>query len=456
MSNFTNDEFRKLLRRSSDEFRLHPTDKVWKNISKKLNERRRRVGFATASFLLLTSLLGYFVVQNKDSIKPIESASAEFNNTSDYTSRKSSPKEFSDKNTLPKTESITSKSDAIDLSFVKKVQVNKPERAIIRQLYPKSLFKEVKNNQVAQLQVPQKKEPFSFSIIDIEPELQTSSAEENIVSVSDPSEKLLTIESVINTYKSVLPKKKQLSFQVFFTPTVSYRKLTENKSYLRSVPQSNAAINYAVLYDVNDAVTHKPDMGLELGFAAKYPIAKNLKLRGGVQFNMSRYDIKAFDYTTEYATIALNNRNGVGYTGSRSNHRNFGGGKEDWLQNIYFQVSAPVGVEIKLAGNKNTSFGVASTIQPSYMLGDRAYLISTDYKNYSEVPWLMRRWNVATSLETFVSYSTGKLNWQVGPQVRYQLLSSFVTEYPVKENIFDFGLKVGVSINKDKKNPNNK
>jgi hypothetical protein len=91
---------------------------------------------------------------------------------------------------------------------------------------------------------------------------------------------------------------------------------------------------------------------------------------------------------------------------------------------------------------------MAATIQPTYVLGDRAYLISTDYKNYSQVPWLMRRWNVNTSLETFVSYSTGTLRWQVGPQVRYQLLSSFVEKYPVKENLFDYGLKIAVSIDK--------
>jgi hypothetical protein len=81
-------------------------------------------------------------------------------------------------------------------------------------------------------------------------------------------------------------------------------------------------------------------------------------------------------------------------------------------------------------------------------VGERAYLISSDYKNYTEVPWLTRKWNVATNLETFVSYSTGKMQWQVGPQVRYQLLSSFNSKYPVKENLFDFGLKVGVSLNK--------
>jgi hypothetical protein len=203
---------------------------------------------------------------------------------------------------------------------------------------------------------------------------------------------------------------------------------------------------------VNDAVTHKPDMGLELGFNAKYAVAKNIKLKGGLQFNMSRYDIKAFTYPTEVARIALNNSTyGVDYVGATTNYRNFGGGTANWLQTLYFQAAVPLGVEVKLAGNTGTSFGVASTIQPTYILSDRAYMISTDYKNYTEVPWLVRRWNMNTSFETFVAYETGKMKWQVGPQIRYQLLSSFVSKYPVRENLFDFGLKVGVSLNNTKK-----
>ena len=74
-------------------------------------------------------------------------------------------------------------------------------------------------------------------------------------------------------------------------------------------------------------------------------------------------------------------------------------------------------------------------------------MISTDYKNYVEVPQLIRRWNISTSFETFAGYSTGKINWKIGPQVRYQLLSSFQQKYPVKEHIFDFGLKVGIMLN---------
>ena len=92
--------------------------------------------------------------------------------------------------------------------------------------------------------------------------------------------------------------------------------------------------------------------------------------------------------------------------------------------------------------------GIAGTLQPTYILSDKAYLISTDFKNYAEVPRLIRHVNLNTSFETFVNYTSGKTNWQIGPQVRYQVLSSFQNKYPVKENLFDFGVKVGVSINK--------
>jgi hypothetical protein len=60
--------------------------------------------------------------------------------------------------------------------------------------------------------------------------------------------------------------------------------------------------------------------------AAKYQIAKSIKLRGGVQFNVNRYDIKAFAAPTEMATIALTTgANQVDFVGSSSNYRNFNG-----------------------------------------------------------------------------------------------------------------------------------
>jgi hypothetical protein len=257
----------------------------------------------------------------------------------------------------------------------------------------------------------------------------------------------LTIESVVNSYKPQRIRKK-ISWQLYFTPTVSYRRLSANKAYKNS-PAFADPINYpfASLSDVNKAVTHKPDMGLEIGFSTRYPLSKNLNLRGGLQFNVNRYDIKAFVYNGEQATINLNGAGNNSVT-AWTYYRNYNGYKTDWLKNFYFSVSAPIGAELTLFGNKKTSFGIAGTVQPTYILSDRAYLISTDYKNYAEVPSLIRNVNLNTSFETFINYtSRNKTKWQVGPQVRYQVLSSFQNKYPVRENLFDFGLKIGVTLN---------
>ena len=189
-------------------------------------------------------------------------------------------------------------------------------------------------------------------------------------------------------------------------------------------------------------------MGLQVGFSAGYPISKSLKIFAGFQFNVSKYDIKASFSTGEVTTFALNTGSGANSVSTISNYRNSGGGKADWLRNLYFSASVPLGIELKLTGNDKTSLGISGSIQPTFILSDRAYLLSTDYKNYAEVPSLTRKWNMNTSFEIFAAYSTGKINWRIGPQVRYQLKSSYVAKYPFTEHLFDFGLKLGVMLKK--------
>ena len=66
---------------------------------------------------------------------------------------------------------------------------------------------------------------------------------------------------------------------------------------------------FAYLSDVNSVVTHKPDLGLQVGISGRYPITKSVNLRGGFQFNINRYDIKAYAFNGEIATIDLNGGN---------------------------------------------------------------------------------------------------------------------------------------------------
>lgn len=463
-SNFTNDDLEQFLRQSADSCRMRPSEDVWKGISKSLTEQKRRVRFATGAFLMAASLLGFFLIDSSKTVtRTVASASAEVNNSNAYaspeaatgstlspdqafTAKKQRPAPVRNINTAPRflhdqPAAGTAGAAVSDDAPVTTIAAAKPAKELAP-VVPLFNSGELASALEGQTIAPP---PVALS----EKLQEAAVANTSVAEATKEERQLLSIENVTSVFRA-LRSKNRFSFEFFFTPTVSYRKLSENKAYLRAGSGSpTAAVNLASFYSVNSAVTHKPDIGLELGFAAKYPVAKNVKIKGGLQFNMNRYDIKAFTYTPEVATIALNTGGSrVSYVGSVTPYRNFGGNSTDWLQNLYFQASAPIGVEVMLPSKKPVRFGISSTLQPTYILGDRAYLISSDYKNYTEVPWLTRKWNVNTNLETFVSYSTGKMNWHVGPQVRYQLLSSFMTKYPVKENLFDFGMKVGVSINK--------
>ncbi|HEY1114075.1 MAG TPA: hypothetical protein VGE66_10970 [Chitinophagaceae bacterium] len=467
-SNFTNDDFEQFLRQNADSCRLRPSEDLWKGVSRKLNKQKRRVRLATGVFLMAASFLGFFLVDSSQSMnRTLATATAEVNGTDSRENdglaatqtapavkstapQKQKPAAVRDIHTAPGFFRPQASASTADATTAKEIfSTPSPASDIagrppVTELAPViPMFRsEDLSSALASKTAEALPDKFSDQIASAPVAEATNTEKEK------KDRDLLSVESVASVFRALRPKSK-FTFQVFFTPTVSYRKLSENKAYLQSAPPNpTATTNIASFYSVNNAVTHKPDIGIELGIAAKYPVTKNIKVKGGLQFNMNRYDIKAFSYAPEVATIALNTGNNqADYFGSVTRYRNFGGNTTNWLQNFYFQVSAPVGVELTLGSKKETRFGIASSLQPTYLVRDRAYLISSDYKNYTEVPWLTRKWNVNTSVETFVSYSTGRMRWQVGPQVRYQLLSSFITEYPVKENLFDFGLKVGVSLN---------
>jgi hypothetical protein len=261
-----------------------------------------------------------------------------------------------------------------------------------------------------------------------------------------------TIESVVNSYM-YRPNRKKWGWELYFSPTVSYRTLSENTEFISMARYNNimtgGAGNSPSYYstDVNSVVKHKPDIGFKVGVKASYPVSKWLSFTTGFQLGVSKYDIKAYQHSSEPATIALSTAiAGNNTVTTMTNYRNGSGQKVNWLRNFYFAASVPVGMELKLSDGTRNYFGIATTLQPTYVLDNRAYLISTDYKNYAEVPSLTRRFNLNTSFEIYSAHTTGKIRWRIGPQVHYQVMSSFIKNYPIKEHLFDFGLKLGVQL----------
>ncbi|HWJ30543.1 MAG TPA: hypothetical protein VNS32_28680, partial [Flavisolibacter sp.] len=435
--NFTDENFEHFLKQNADGLRMRPTDKVWNSISNRINNRRRKTRIIFGISLLIATALGYYITEQ--STTGTHTTINKNGSTATQPSGSQNAIQLNANQEHRTAEAGKRTTRAKQNFIIPKLYIN-PEQTLVSN---QSVF----NNSIVP-EAPLASNSFTPTIVDSDPGLATTSEPNTSLQAEERNALFpLSIESVVNLYKP-RPGGKKLGLQLYFTPTVSYRKLGENKSYLRSVPANSIPYTYPSLYDINNVVTHKPDFGFELGLAAKYPLSQSMKLRGGLQFNVSRYGIKAFNSPYQLATITLNTGNGVQSMNALTTYNNFTGFNSSWLENFYFQVSAPVGLEFKVRGDEKMQFGVATTVQPTYVLSDRAYIISTDYKNYAQIPSLTRRWNVNTSLETFVSYSTGHMKWQVGPQVRYQLLSSFVNKYPVKENLFDFGLKVGISLNK--------
>lgn len=469
-NNFNNREFEQYVKRNADQYRMIPSEKVWKGINSSLHTRKRWYGFGLALLLLLTGgsvtwvMVSYPVSQKQNissvkndqfivPIQPVNPSQASSNLTSENISNLLPFNKFNKQDNAPVQD------NQIVVTVINKDPEYNTESSLIAGNKVNVSASPVDEHFP---EIPaEKKEAANLNIV----AANNITGTDNIIVVEEASVNRsaeipenrntqnkgiyfypLSIESVVNTYQPKTLNKK-LTWQLYFAPTVSYRKLRENTSYQSSSTNNATGYPFASLSDVNKAVVHKPDMGLELGVSARYPLTKNLKLRGGLQFNINRYDIKAFVFNGEQATINLSGGAGNNSVSAWTNYRNYNGFKSDWLKNFYFTVSAPIGAELKLLGNNKTNFGIAGTVQPTYILSDRAYLISTDYKNYAEVPWLIRNVNVNTSFETFISYTSHSTKWQIGPQVRYQILSSFQNKYPIKENLFDFGLKVGVIFN---------
>jgi hypothetical protein len=472
-SNYRNREFEQFVKESADQYRMFPSEKVWKGINNTLHTRRKWYGLGLGLLLLLTGTAVTWVMvsypvskdQKTTAVPAKDLSNGQGSAITPSTSATATPRhhnvlpfsnstELEDNTTGSAGQATAPAQDALLLQEQQLIVVPvedqfisittvKPQVSTIISARPKAANPTADPVNIGIADVP----AFIITDASLTEQQQTAATDKNTTEEKTAVQHPLLYPVPNDAIAINTTKPRAISWQFFITPTISYRKLTENKSFDNSGP---SGIPAAPKDDVNNQVTHKPDMGLQLGFAARYKLTKSLKLRGGFQFNINRYDIKAVAYNPELATIELNGADGATLATwtSYRNNRKGNSYRSDWLKNFYFSISAPIGAEIIVLGkNKKTSFGVAGTIQPTYIIKDRAYVISSNYKNYANIPSLTRHVNVNTGFEAFVNYTSGKTKWQVGPQVRYQVLSSFNNKYPVKENLFDFGVKIGVTLN---------
>jgi hypothetical protein len=461
--NFYHSDFEELIKEKADQYRMYPSDKVWKGIDRSLRNRRK---WYWTGFVLLLSGVSYLAITElmtpvthnpvakiaTPAPKPQVTAEQLIPFSSDITEGNdvatSSPKETVTSDLVIEDSGDITASFEIPLNLLPGNATASPSQKaafLISGLEPLEKFESYNIELSWPVSDTEFESPSAPAASIAKEKITLNPLAENNKDNDEP--RINWFQDHVNLRKAAA-KSKRISWQLAFSPTVNYRKLTGSKNARLLSRSQNVPMALRIEGDVDKLVNHKPALGFELGTHALLPLGKRVTFKGGIQFNYSKYDIRAFRTPPELATIALNSQlsgSGPSSLVSYTDLRNFGGSSVEVLKNQYYQLSVPVGFEVRVFGNEKLQFNIASTVQPTYLINRNTYLITTDYKNYTKAPSLVRRWNVNAGAEAFISYTRGDVKWQFGPQFRYQLLSSYQNEYPIKEYLMEYGIKVGIT-----------
>ncbi|MBI1782110.1 MAG: hypothetical protein HYR66_12205 [Sphingobacteriales bacterium] len=477
---YTND-FEQLLRERTEEFKMYPSESVWSNIFNKLHPGRRW-GIIGGSLLLLLFTASVLVLRTNnnhhnttneatpaadgkvtandkqqkasleqtDNVQRGATANFDLNNSSSKTSTSDN---VSVRNIAEHNHSINNNNNNNNTSISllnndNKLSVESNTTVTLAKITadePGKTFWNINGGINPVYSVPEQKKGEIYELARTNSNLNKVSAAEKEAVI-----KSAAVYTDADLYTKELPKitsHKNLSpfeWQLYFAPSVSYRALFNDNS-----PSTLAyAYNSYIPGDIDKAVNHTHALGFEIGNAVLYSLTKSIKIKTGIQFNYSRYNIKAYSTSPEMATLRLRgDYNQTEELKVSSSYKNYGVYyRSTTISSQNAAISVPIGLDIKVMGSKNISWYVSGSLQPTYILNNKAYLITNDLKNYVRNSELFRKFTINSGVETFLRIEKGNgVAFQVGPQLRYQINSSYISKYPISEHLIEYGVKLGIT-----------
>ena len=240
-------------------------------------------------------------------------------------------------------------------------------------------------------------------------------------------------------------KNRNIEWSYYVTPLIS--KATYRGKGIEP-PTTSIFSPIVILQDPSaNGMIYNAKMGFETGAKMTYTISKKWKFLTGFNLNYSDYNIVSNLLHPTFATLMLKDTySGMPY--SKSYITYYGNGQslnQVSLNNYNLQASIPIGLQYSLWKNKKLEISIASAIEPSIVLKSYAYIISADKRYYVNDPTLMRKMNLGGNFGSFITFSSRKVKWHIGPDVHYQLLSTYKGYYPIKEHLIDYGIRIGIS-----------
>jgi hypothetical protein len=242
---------------------------------------------------------------------------------------------------------------------------------------------------------------------------------------------------------------KNASMEFYATPSIGYRTMSPGPQYDANPFLANTTIPTigATNFDAANPMKHNAALNIETGFNIAYATSKRVKLKAGLQLNLTNYgitsNITSHPSPTTLATInpttqAVEYSSVASYIANNTN-------AIDKIHNTTYQLSIPLGGYYKVLDKARFDLFVGGSVQPTYVFGGKPNVISSDRKYYVNESYLLRRFNMNTAAEAYINYKVGDLNFLAGPQFRYQLFSTYNKNIVVTEKLYNIGFKVGVS-----------
>ena len=470
------DELESFIADSADEVRMYPSDRVWRNIDKELHGEKQWPALTFGAVLTTAIMLATLIFLHPDKdlfvIEPMATPATPSTKTIAKHQLPHSDFELAGKRLLEKPALVT-ESETEEPGNVNPVadentgsdnalagsKFGMDEALIVlnyagiennsgwagQEWITPSLNAEVVTT-TDQREVPQAAQPSVAQYLSsdagmIEPG-DLASKEEIVTAGNDKASMPYSGQEQLQKQS----KSQRWGIQYYATPSISYRILTEEKYYDKNLfPGGQIPATY--YNDVRRVVNQDAGFGAEAGAAITYAVTDRLSLKGGLQFNLRRYNINAYKSdVTQASAIRLQQNGAFDTLMAASNIINFASDNPTQIQNQNIQLSMPIGFELAMAQFGKSAFFVSATLQPTLNISQQAWMITSDYQRYVQQQSLARNFNLNAGFEAFFRFKTkGNLSWQIGPQIRYQLHSSFADKYPVKENLIDYGFKIGLS-----------
>jgi hypothetical protein len=494
---FNPDNFEQFLKESTDNFRMYPSKRIWHSIYNDLHPGRKWPSLAIWALLISSVTYIGFSNDNQGSKKEIKATTLAMNNlppvnasnTNVFLSNQINDSRVTSENTaknpnkvytdLSNTNSTAGNTKAI--KFIKNYRENnnQPNGSYLQKNQVKNLIKKTIgniDNNVAKTNPPVSvspntnitpgTEPVSINVVRDDANIENNQVELNAITIKKDTETTQKLSAPATKSNNTLTDKEwiedfafhnkplfskwktHVSYQFYLTPSIGYRTLSKNTNY-NPVSSSLVAPGVNNVQDYENTLSQAAAVNLEIGGNLLYSIAKNWNIKGGIQFNYTNYGINAYELKhPTMTTLTINNlNNGLPELDPRSTSlANTSGVSSKRLNNNTYQVSLPLGADLKLAGKNNLKWYAGATIQPTYIIGGNAFLISSDLKNYVTDKSMMRTLNINTGIETFLSYKTKSgIIINAGPQFRYQILSTYSKQYTYDEKLYNLGLKIGIT-----------